>query len=305
MREIGRDCPHFSGLFVLDPDLVSKIARVSSTMTPLRRQVRRQFREYERRLGPAVVYLDEIEVLWETMGNFAREKREQRTADRRGQADHLEPSPLPRGSSTEVDDVTKSINELKKSAREQLAKETKQLAEETTVRLEAGDAVAESVDDLRDATADELKSLQFYLRDPFVSIALRPTHAKARALSIGAQDQDVTSLIDDIEEYVAKHRVLVPRVGLMPTLLLLMSLLVMSVNIVLGKWLYALLWAGTCSVSLLPFLTSYRYGSVKVVPRRRREARTDLTRVRRDLFVAALSASVGGIVVAVVTNALR
>jgi hypothetical protein len=259
-------------------------------LSPLRREVRRTSTDYERPLGPAKLYLDDLDDLVAELRKVVEVRRE-RTLE----------------SLKASDSLSEELNQSMQKVRE---------AEESLYRVYIGvrGAEADEVDDLRSASPKDLRVVSIYSLNPRIRVYLTPSHATA-SVTAKADEASLRALIDDIVEFVKRRRVfLIWRTGYMyfgAFLLAWVGLqswayLVDESRPKTERYLLATAYGAMALVTivLLPIM-SRRQGGVVIVPERRGESRGLTAQTRRDLMVAVVGAVVGFILTAIGAALIR
>ena len=180
--------------------------------------------------------------------------------------------------------------------------------DENLVRIVAGSASADVVEDLRDATNDELKRLTISLDSQRVSIDLWEIFAD---ISISREDLQARALADDIAGFIRgkrPYRFYLPRKS---TLLLTFPLYAMAIltislaiyfDTIKKNGLPGFIIGGFAFVAAVMFTAqAFRYavsrGSIRIVPMRRNESRGLSSRARRDIGIAIVASVVGAAII--------
>lgn len=174
---------------------------------------------------------------------------------------------------------------------------------QNTVELRAQNAIADSVEDLKDATRQELNHVSLVCKSPKIRIDFLLHGAEVIAES---DSPDVRSFAESLREFVQirrswlvvpmaieKRELLWPSLGL--AYLLIAAFLPASypLKMYFDTWSYVIF--GVLSVWLgFVYYRQYR-NAVRITPEWRRERRGISSRVRRDLAVALVSAVVVGV----------
>jgi hypothetical protein len=286
-------------------------------MSPLRRSVRQDYRVYERRLGPAKLYLDDIddivrslrEALEEAKSSARKEQEEELTA-RMKSIERLKASERLKSlgraeNGNELDPKRmEMLSDVQEAIKESLAKPDERLEKLYRIEIKASDAVADDVDDLRSATRGDLDRISISTYRPDVSVALRRNGARVFTFA-EEEEWQARLLVDDIANFVNRRRAFVVR----PSMPVIFSLVLALLAVLVGILLAAtdadipsdLLEFGMLIIGIAPFfyvfeqLNSYLSGSVIVIPERRSERRGLSATSRRDATIAIVSAAVGAI----------
>lgn len=271
-------------------------------MSPLERTLRDPEQGYERRLGPCVLYLDDIEVIYKALKDACTET-------------HAKGNPT---------DLALSFDRLTPEEKQEFlrlfdminddpARRSDGGSEHRCVTIRAGSANADEVADLRDAEPREIRGLQLRLAHHRLMVVLGPK--AARVWTIG-QSADARALADAIADYVTQRRsfggvlafgvrenwkiwlalVLTGVFSVMSTTLGRLALPAMiQGSIAAGFLVGSVLW-----VRLL-FAFGRRFGGVTVIPRRRAESRGLSARQWGAIGIAIVSAVVGALTTAWLT----
>jgi hypothetical protein len=270
-------------------------------MSPLRRELRQRFSQYQKALGPAKLYLDDLEDIIRLVEESSK------------QAFQAPPPAMPatgpktalwkaRGLRTKIGlwlmkpPKVKGVNLPPPSPPFTFR----------AVTLSAGNALADSPDDLKDATSQDLKSIQ--IAGASVNIVLSPSWAYAQATSFYGNVSDLArSIVDDVERFVRQHRIWLAR-GRASDMLFEAAIIVTGLFLVLlaaaSGTAYGYVWSvGFGLAALLTiFLTQRslrRNGSVVVIAQRRNEARGLSMNTRRSLFIGLAGTLFGALATAV------
>jgi hypothetical protein len=286
-------------------------------MSPLRRSVRQDYRVYERRLGPAKLYLDDIDDIVRSLRealdeakSSARKKREEELTERMKSIERLKSSERLK-SLAGVENRDKLdparielLSDVQKAIKESLAKPDERLEKLYRIEIKASDAVADDVDDLRSATRDDLDRISISTYRPDVSVALRRNGARVFTFA-EEEEWQARLLVDDIANFVKRRRAFLIRPSMPVIFSLVLALLAALVGILLAVTdtdvSSDLLEFGILIIGIAPFvfvfeqLNSYLSGSVVVIPERRSERRGLSATSRRDATIAIISAAVGAI----------
>jgi hypothetical protein len=195
-----------------------------------------------------------------------------------------------------IDDIALICDTLREAS-ESRAKATD--TEAAPVVITAGEAMADSAEDLRDATPSELRSVRIALDRPLVSVDLW-----ARSADVSAQSSDVDgkALALGIRDFVKSKRswrginVFVNGREVLPIAFLPIACLVYHV-VGLG-------WVAAIAVTICLFLAGilvsvisiYRSGSTLIIPRKQSEVRGLSAENRRQLLIGLTGAIVGALI---------
>src|SRR5258708_10782498 len=235
-------------------------------MSPLRRQIR-SYGPYRVTLGPAKLFLDDIQDIISAIESFIvkRQKEEGSSLTANGKEEPSEPS---------------------------------------AVVIVAGNAIADSVEDLREASKEELNHLSLVLESPHFNIDL--WHIDADITTV-RDDLEARTLADDIAAFVKSKRALfrgvwLASVGLAYLIILGAGNLSVAIYQVkhhgpyLPSLVFGIMFLGS---GVLFSITAYRrsshLGTVRVVAMRRNESRRLSSRARRDIFIAVVASVLGGL----------
>ncbi|MDG4826776.1 hypothetical protein O7635_33415 [Asanoa sp. WMMD1127] len=173
------------------------------------------------------------------------------------------------------------------------------------VTIQAADAVADAVEDLKEATTAELNEVKVYVNGPSaVDLSLGNSHAR---IEVDAGDPDARALASDLAVFIGSRRSYTPPLRMYPGADLFALALTCAVvaggaiALLQGSRWTSTWWFAAVSVVLfnignlgINYFQARRLGCVEVVPERRKE-KTRLSRqVRRDLVVVLVGAVVGG-----------
>lgn len=271
-------------------------------MSPLKRTLIDPEQPYERRLGPCVLYLDDIEVIHDALKDASHE------IHAKGDPTDLEFSlgkltPEERQEFLRLFDVMNDDSSRRPNGG----------SEHRCVAIRAGSANADEVADLRDAEPSEIRDLQLRLAHHRLTIVLGPRSARVWTSS---QNADARALADAIADYVARKQSFGATVvlGLHESWKFWLGLSLLStfssmlplaqqfapptfipISIALGLLVGSALWVA----SLLVF--GRRFGGVAVIPRRRAESRGLSARQWGSIGLAVVSAIVGSLITAWLT----
>jgi len=261
----------------------ASIARESAggtNLSPLRRKVRRTSTDYEKPLGPAKLYLDDLDDLVAELRKVVEEEREKALAPY-----------VPSNSSSE--EVKRLAQEARKSV-EALH----------TVKIRVGGAEADEVEDLRSADSKDLRTVSIYSFDPTIRIYLTRSHATA-SVTAKAEEATLRALVDDIVEFVNRRRIfLIWRNSYAYIATFLLALFGLQSWVYwtdenrpnIQRYVLAGIYAAVALGNIIVFpIVSRRMGGVVIIPERRGESRGLTAQTRRDLVVALVGAIVGAI----------
>lgn len=232
----------------------------------------------KRTFGPIRLHLDDIAETHRIVCEFVAAE----TAERQAQLEHFG-----EGLEGELADLADELRT--------------QMSQSYDVKIRVGDAIADEVDDLKQASTKELQSIMIRSYDPRVWVFLYRTMAHIEV--DGNTDRHI-ALVEDVAHALRRRRTVVP---LDPKALLAYGLTVASA--VMAYLISAAPWRSllvavtgvalgwTLALILLPL----RFGRSYVVPRWRREVEGLSQQSRRDLLVAAIGALFGGALAGVVT----
>ncbi|MFI9757738.1 hypothetical protein ACIHFB_07335 [Streptomyces sp. NPDC051963] len=166
--------------------------------------------------------------------------------------------------------------------------------------IQAGDATAETIDDLRDANKRELRTVRLITSGPQAVVVF----GDSPVVRTTEQDQVAIDLVDDIAKMLrprmsfgARHRRLMQTGALIFTLGgMAISFLLVGVykNVFLMVFPYIVLLGG---VVLINRLTDGRADIIPLLPREAREERAK----QRNLLIAGVFSFIGGLGVAALT----
>ncbi|WP_157901109.1 hypothetical protein [Streptomyces davaonensis] len=168
------------------------------------------------------------------------------------------------------------------------------------VTIQAGDATAESVDDLRDASKRELRTVRLITVRPEVVVAL----GESPAVRTTEQSQAALSLVDAVEEMLrprmsfgVRHRRLVQAATALMTLAGLVATIALInayKSLAFGILPYLILLG---AIALMNRLIDGRAEVVPLLPREQREERLK----QQNLIIAGVLSFLGGAAVAALT----
>lgn len=231
-------------------------------------------------LGPARLYLDDIEAITASLETFVKERRA--------------------AEATEAKDTISKAKEPDSP-------------DDVSIELFAADAKADSIEDLRDATPEELNHLTIFCEDPTISIDL--WHIQAEVLT-DRSNPEARALADDIAAFVKCRRSWSAswrtRTGYIVFTLGYFGLAA-AASFIIGLHSYAshhsgftYVIVGLVFVAIAVFTAGLALiggkdvpGTVIIIPTRRSESRRLSQRARRDLIIATIAAVGGGIVIAI------
>lgn len=171
------------------------------------------------------------------------------------------------------------------------------------VQLWVGDVQADGVDDLKDASRRELATVSLRLGQPFVIVVLSRHGSVVRAV-ITERDERLQETLDAIVRSInSRHLRIVPGISalllyLSASLLLVSSLVGSIANSFSGQSLsyyagFTVSFALGLLMLFLPMFFARKYGSVAVIAERHAEVRAATTQTRRELLAALIGAVVG------------
>ncbi|MGW4421936.1 hypothetical protein [Streptosporangium sp. NPDC004631] len=231
-------------------------------MNALKREIKPNISSYRKKLGPAIVCLDDVRDIFDAVTDFTHNK------------------------STDTNEDSK----LK------------------PVQIVAGNAVADSPEDLKDATQEELQRVSIISRFPRISVDLWNRHAE---VVVDSEDLPSRAFADGIADFVDSRRINpifhIFRLSdiFMPALFI--TLLAYSLwdgeKEALTNYTNYVAY-GTVIASFLFALESrlytlYAYGSVKVEPVWRSEDRRIRSQTKSNILVAVGAAIVGAAIASV------
>ncbi len=217
-------------------------------------------------LGPALLYLDDILDVYNDLITFSQ----QWCADN---------SERPQGPGESPEDL------------------------QNAVELRAQNAIADSAEDLKDATRQELDHVSLVCKSPKIRIDFSLRGAEVIAES---DSPNVRSFAESLREFVQTRRswLVVPMaIGkkgfLWPTLALVYLLIAAFLPVPYPLKIYPDIWTYVIFGVLIAWLVFQYYrqyrNAVRISPEWRRESRGISSRTRRDLAVALVSAVVVGV----------
>lgn len=179
-----------------------------------------------------------------------------------------------------------------------------------SVEIAVGDAVADTVDDLRHATAEELEYLSLTLRNDRLRVDLWLRNAD---IAVESTDAEARAMAEDIADFIRKRRSWRGSFRALPKRAMLAGVLPMGIGIgsvvdELRKpdpnFALAYVYLGlTAAFPLLIFglavFVVRAYGSIYTVPEWRANVRGISKRGQRDLVIVLLGAVIGGIIAGV------
>jgi hypothetical protein len=234
-------------------------------MSPLRRNIR-QYGPSRTSLGPSKLYLDDIQAIVDALDEFAIEYAKAESAK----------------SGEPITDL-----------------------DGAKVIIVAGEAVADAVEDLREASQDELGRISIMLDEPRIVVNLRHI---ASDISFPRENAEARAAADDIARHINRRRMrftgLWARLGLA-----IYHVLAIVVNLAFGLYklmrhqdVFGSIAFTMMDVTLLIFLGGFTHSGnvnpVRVVPLKECEGRRISKRTRRDILVAAVSLA-GAAIIAV------
>jgi hypothetical protein len=254
-------------------------------VSPLKRSLQHPLK-YDERLGPSRLYLDDLEDLLSYLHDAVAEAR----ADM-------------------VERIVKDLRKRRPSANsEELEKEANELVESRyKVELRAGEAVAEKVEDLRDATPGELNELSITCSRPGVAILLTPRFGHANG--VAATDDDGTrNIVEDVARFFRARRTLYVAKRFLTRMGISFTFVVGPVSVIASQWLSTdhnwslrdtvsailILLLGPALILTDQLVVMRRSGGVAIIPERRKDVRVISGQTRRDIGIAVLGAAVGG-----------
>jgi hypothetical protein len=215
------------------------------------------------RLGPAKLYLDDIEAIYQLLLNTGQH------------------------GVAELDEAT----DLDKRSVEK----------QSSVQITAGEAIADLPEDLRDAKPRELKRVSLALKSPAVVVELGYLIARVSALRSCAAGRAAAEGIRDyvnsrVRPYSGFWFVRGTHDVIMLTAAVLLAAGYIAAKGVRTGGQTAILVVGLLIIYLsFGFLGSRKFGSVRVIPRRESESRGLSSETRKQLIIALVSAVVLGV----------
>ena len=167
------------------------------------------------------------------------------------------------------------------------------------VEIKAGDALADEIDDLREARSGELRKIRISLGNPSVTVDLW------RGVSGTSMDPVSQELALGIRDHINARRSLFVGLSTLPSLYTLplglglssvpgiwasRAHLAEAVGVTLAAVVVTLILAAVVNVVL-----AYRFGEVRVVPRKENEARGLGAETRKQLMIAVVGAIIIGL----------
>ncbi|QFY09587.1 hypothetical protein GBF35_25660 [Nonomuraea phyllanthi] len=239
-------------------------------MNALKREIKSQMSAHKTKLGPARLCLDDIRDLLDAVKEFqgGRSKKENDS------------------SGTEVaNDPSENMS---------------------SVKLLAGNAVAESVEDLKEATPEELRHVSISSREPLMEIDLWHTSAE---ITVDTQDVAARAFADSVASFIGERKASPLIFAFRPIDWLFIPLMLSY-----GIFLY-FFYRGDASVGLsavgllLAFVAIFaagsriywarKLGSVKVDPVWRNEKRTLSSQARTNILIAVGAALLGAVITSI------
>jgi len=171
------------------------------------------------------------------------------------------------------------------------------------VRINAGDASATDLDDLRDASPEELKHILLSLIEPRISVHV----GNAGIVRCDNDDSDARLVADDIGAFVndkSSWRWRLSRLSLWSILTAVFAVVLVVTGLAVSDTRRAVfigLGIGIAIGSVLSVLADLfffprRFGYVQVIAAKRSEARGLTQQERRNLWIATIAAVIGAVV---------
>jgi hypothetical protein len=181
-----------------------------------------------------------------------------------------------------------------------------------TIALAAGKAIADSVEDLRDATQDELKRVLILLNKPSVQISLSRYVA---FIETDNDDLESRALADDLAAFINSKKARLR--ALLPAFILPSGFFVLVVvGIIEGAYhsahhkSAAQYYAGAIASAIFAvafFIFSYKTSAnnnVWIIAARRNESKRLSARTRRDIMIGTIGAVIAAVIGAIVSAIL-
>lgn len=288
-------------------------------MSPLRRELRQTSYTHEESLGPAKLFLDDLDDLMKLLREASEERRREYVSElherKRSEPGQRETG---EGGNREADGITRTAKadpdskELRGAAERAIVDGRKAVddwfARRFRVELKVGDAVADEPDDLRHAPRKDLSRVRISVMDIQLWVTLGPHYAKISAHVYQDDNLFARKLVDDTVRLINRRRLHIVLTWATALYLLgggvffaLGALSAVNGDLAGG----APLVATGAILAVVPQFMLRRSGSVTIVPRRYSEARGLSDQNRREVFVAIVSAAIGailGTIGTIVTN---
>ncbi len=237
-------------------------------MSPLHRIIR-QYGPYRIPLGPAKLYLDDIQDIVSTVETFAVEHAKRKATETEGPTENPGPG---------------------------------------SVMIVATDTVADSVDDLKEASKEDLKHLYISLDTAKLFVDL--SHIGSD-ISVPRDDSDARALGEDLAKFINSKRMRSASLWFLRggALYFLIGAIV---NVSLGIYAIAhrqpyfppfatAVFNIAFIMALRTFVAPSSLNEVKVVPVKRSESRRLSSSTRREIVIAVIASAIGAAIVSVFT----
>lgn len=262
----------------------------------LHRSLRDPNARYEVTVRPAIVYLDDLEVILGALSETSRAEHER--------IDNEELEALQGLTADELGTLRSLL--AKTNSPRRLDEAAAGLRERNCTEIRAGSALAESLDDLTDARPEELREIRLSTTHPLVVCTLGRTSAQIWTLS---RSSEARALVDEIAGFLKTRRGFTAILRSTPPIvwwLNALSLIAGAVILSLGEnprrvIVVAALSAYVLTVTVAMMIWRNRkFGGAIIHAVRRSEAKGLSASTRRNVAIAATSSLAAAIVTALV-----
>lgn len=243
---------------------------------------------YIRNVRYARVHLDDIDLIIDTLNSPSEEwavaRQERHNAD-----------------------FTKLSEEEEKDFARLYAKIFKTRSRRVTLR--AGNALADTSDDLRQATTHELRRVKIVSRSSDVVCELR--RRNARVYTYDTSDPTTLQIVDSIASHLNGHKSVLGCLSALSRFFYLLLLLTLGLGVYMvlttgsvypiSKTASFLIFALPIYALMLDIFVIYRLGSAQVLAKTNSEARGLSEESRRNVYIAVTGAAVGALTAFIAT----
>ncbi|MEV1173567.1 hypothetical protein [Nonomuraea sp. NPDC049784] len=238
-------------------------------MNALKREIKPQMSAHRTKLGPAQLCLDDVRDLLDAVKEF------------QGDIAKEEKDPSEREASNDLSENPHSV------------------------KLLAGNAVAETVEDLKEATPEELRHVSISTREPRIEIDLWHTSAE---ITVDTQDVAARAFADSIASFISERKASLLTFAFRP-----IDWLIIPLMLSYGIFVYFFDPGKSPSLSVIGILLIItaiigpgsriywvrKSGSVKVDPVWRNEKRTLSSQARTNILIAVGAALLGAAITSI------
>lgn len=206
----------------------------------------------------------------------------------------------------DIQDIISAIESFAINKRKQETSDSEVTTKaEPSVLIVAGNATADSVDDLREATREELNHLSLALDSPEFRVDL--WHIDADITTV-RDDPDARALADDITAFIKRKRSHRP-ISWLQSALATYILIFAGGNLAgtiysiihhlpfIPPLLYSIMWIASGMFFILR--DTGKRGAIRVIAMKRNESRRLSSRARRDIVIAVIASAIGALVIAI------